>query len=199
MFGDPVIDNMKWGQQPLSYYLKNIRYGTSVPPQFSDNGYAFIRATNIKDGNIVNNDMKYISLEEASKIKKCKLSGGEMIIVRSGINSGDTCIITDEYIGQYAGYDLILDFKKSINPIFVNTLINTQYMNKVVKPLTRRAAQPHLNSEQVQGIPIIQVPIHLQNEFADFVQQVDKLKFELQNSLDELNTLNKALMQKYFG
>ena len=199
LFGDPVADSMKWGQLPLSYYLKSIRYGTSTPPSFSETGYEFIRATNIKNGQILSSDMKYISEEEAKKIEKCKVFGGEMIIVRSGVNAGDTCIITGEHCGQYAGYDMILVFGEALHPVFANVLINTEYMDRVVKPLTRRAAQPHLNSEQVQSLPIIQVPYAQQEKFAAFVEQADKSKLAIQESLAELETLKKALMQKYFG
>lgn len=181
MFGDPATDSMQWGQKPLGEFLKSIRYGTSTPPNFSERGYAFIRATNIKNGHIISKDMKYIDQSEADKIEKCRLQGGEVLVVRSGVNSGDTCVITGEYIGQYAGYDMILEFKDEVNPVFVNEMINTEYMDKVVKPLTRRAAQPHLNSEQVKGLPLIQVPKIRQDEFATFVQQVNKLKFFIIN------------------
>lgn len=176
LFGDPVADSRGWGQVPLKQMLESIRYGTSTPPVFAEDGYCFIRATNIKNGRIVNNDMKHISQYEADRLEKCKLAGGEVLIVRSGVNAGDTCVITDEYIGQYAGYDMILVMKDEMNPIFLNELINTGYMNRVVKPLTRRAAQPHLNSEQVQSFPIIKVPKYLQDEFADFVKQTNKSK-----------------------
>ena len=186
MFGDPVSDTKNWGQTQLKEHLESIKYGTSTPPIFTDNGYAFIRATNIKNGKIVTNDMKYIPQEEADRLEKCKLSGGEIIIVRSGVNAGDTCVVTDEYIGQYAGYDMILVLSRDLHPVFFNTLINTEYMDKVVKPLTRRAAQPHLNSEQTQRLPIIQVPFELQNQFADFVQQVDKSRFDIKKSIIEL-------------
>lgn len=74
--------------------MRSIRYGTSTPPKFSKSGYAFIRATNIKNGHIVLNDMKYIDQVEADKIEKCRLQGGELLIVRSGVNSGDTCVVT---------------------------------------------------------------------------------------------------------
>ena len=154
---------------------------------------------NIKNGRIVDNDMKYIPQEEADRLVKCKLSGGEIIIVRSGVNAGDTCVVTDEYINQYAGYDMILVLKNKLLPVFFNTLINTEYMARVVKPLTRRAAQPHLNSEQVQGLPVIKVPVELQNQFADFVNQVNKSKVAVQKSLEETQLLFDSLMQKYFG
>ena len=186
MFGDPVADTKNWGQTLLKEHLESIKYGTSTPPIFTDDGYAFIRATNIKNGKIVTNDMKYIPQEEADRLEKCKLSGGEIIIVRSGVNAGDTCIVTDEYIGQYAGYDMILVLSSDLHPVFFNTLINTEYMDKVVKPLTRRAAQPHLNSEQTQRLPIIEVPFELQEQFADFVKQVDKSRFDIKKSIIEL-------------
>lgn len=199
MFGDPVSDSMHWGQKPLKEMLESIRYGASTPPEFSDVGYAFIRATNIKCGRIVKNEMKYIPQSEADKLEKCKLSGGEVLIVRSGVNAGDICVVTDEYIGQYAGYDMILVLKSDLHPVFFNALVNTTYMEKVIKPLTRRAAQPHLNSEQTQSFPIIQVPYDLQKQFALFVQQVDKLKATIQQSIDELQLLFESLMQKYFS
>ena len=41
--------------------------------------------------------------------------------------------------------------------------------------------------------------LELQNEFEAFVKQTDKSKFEIQKSLNQLETLKKALMQKYFG
>lgn len=199
MFGDPVADTKNWGQTLLKEHLESIKYGTSTPPIFTDDGYAFIRATNIKNGKIVTNDMKYIPQEEADRLEKCKLSGGEIIIVRSGVNAGDTCIVTDEYIGQYAGYDMILVLSSDLHPVFFNTLINTEYMDKVVKPLTRRAAQPHLNSEQTQRLPIIEVPFELQEQFADFVKQVDKSREAVKKSLEKTQQLYDSLMQEYFG
>jgi type I restriction enzyme S subunit len=42
-------------------------------------------------------------------------------------------------------------------------------------------------------------PMALQEQFATFVEQTDKSKFEIQQSLEKLETLKKALMQKYFG
>ena len=56
-----------------------------------------------------------------------------------------------------------------------------------------------MNSEQVQGLPVIKVPVELQNQFADFVNQVNKSKVAVQKSLEETQLLFDSLMQKYFG
>ena len=201
MFGDPVSNSQGRQQVPFSEFITNIRYGTSQPPKFSVSGeYKFIRATNIKGGRIIPDDIARIDKLEGSKIEKCRLTGGEIIIVRSGVNTGDTCVVTDEYKGQYAGYDIIitLDLKKA-NPVFFNELLNTHYMNDVVKPLTVRSAQPHINSQQVQSLPMIVASADEQNEFAARVGQSDKSKLAIQQSLEKLETLKKSLMQEYFG
>ena len=200
MFGDPVTDSKKLGTKPLGDSILSIRYGTSTPPPYSDSGFAFIRATNITQGHIVDNGMKFISEEAGKTIEKCKLNGGELIIVRSGVNTGDTCVVPQKYAGHYAGYDIIVEPNPTeLDVIFVNELLNTTYMQYVVKPLTARSAQPHINVEQVKSLPIIQPSIELQNRFTDFVRQVDKSKFELSQGLARLELLYKSLMQKCFN
>lgn len=193
MFGDPVTSLKGRKQVPFSEFMTDIKYGTSQPPQFSEDGeYKFIRATNIKKGRITEENMLRISEAEAAKIQKCKLLGNEIIIVRSGANTGDTCVVTTEYAENYAGYDIIitLDLTKA-NPVYFNELINTHYMEQIVKPLTARSAQPHLNTKQVQGMPMIVASMDEQNEFAVFVEQVHKSKLMFQKLHQKLNILQK--------
>ena len=201
MFGDPVISSNGKKQVPFSEFIASIRYGTSQPPVFSTNGeFKFIRATNIKKGKIIPKDMLRIDAIEANKIKKCQLTGNEIIIVRSGVNAGDTGIITSQYIGDYAGYDIIvsIDLKKG-NPVYFNELINTHYMEQIIKPLTIRSAQPHLNAQQVKELPMVLATLEEQNNFAEVIEQIDKHKSVVQKSLDETQILFDSLMQKYFG
>lgn len=199
MFGDPVKNTHKCHMEKLGNLLANIRYGTSTPPKFSDCGFSFIRATNIKKGRIIEKDMYYISNEEAQKIEKCKLNENELIIVRSGVNTGDTCIITNKYKGQYAGYDIILTLKlNQLNAVFLNELLNTNYMFDVIKPLTRRAAQPHLNADQIKNLNIILPSINLQNEFAQIVEKVEAQKQRNEQVIEQMDNLFNSLSQKAF-
>ncbi|MBI6026673.1 restriction endonuclease subunit S [Clostridium perfringens] len=198
MFGDPITNSKEWNTFELREGIKEIKYGTSKPPIFSEEGIPFVRATNIKFGRIIENDMKYISEYEAEKIEKCKLSLGDTIIVRSGANTGDNAFVSEEYVGSYGGYDIIVKLNEKINYIFLNALLNSIYRETIIQPLTRRAGQPHLNSEQIQSLVIYNPPIELQNQFADFVKQVDKLKFEMEKSLKELEDNFNSLMQKAF-
>lgn len=59
--------------------------------------------------------------------------------------------------------------------------------------------QKKLNKENLDSIFIAIPPIELQNEFADFVEQTEKTKTSIKESLEKLETLKRALMQEYFG
>ena len=201
LFGDPVTNTQGREVRPFKDFMLDIRYGTSQPPTFNELGeFKFIRATNIKAGRITENGMLRISADEAAKIEKCRLNGNEIIIVRSGANTGDTCVVTDEYRDQYAGYDIIVTLNLEIaNPVFFNELMNTHYMQAIIKPLTVRAAQPHINSEQVQNLPMLVVPLQEQEQFATFVRQSDKSKFELEQTLSELTATYKRIISENLG
>ena len=58
---------------------------------------------------------------------------------------------------------------------------------------------PHISAKDIRNFTIMLPPLTLQEQFATFVEQTDKSKFEIQKSLEKLETLKKALMQKYFG
>ena len=59
--------------------------------------------------------------------------------------------------------------------------------------------QKKLNRENLDSIPIALPPIELQEQFAEFVEQVDKSKVVVKKALDEAQTLFGSLMQEYFG
>ncbi len=119
--------------------------------------------------------MKFISAESAKKIKKCRLNEGNLLVVRSGVNTGDCAYITREYDGAYAAYDLILDFDIELDGRFVWGILNLPYGRKTMKPMTVRAAQPHMNAEQVSSIKVPQPPYELQEKFASVVERLDLL------------------------
>lgn len=56
-----------------------------------------------------------------------------------------------------------------------------------------------INKSDVYGLLIPEAPIDMQNQFAYFVQQIDKLKFEVQKSLEATQMFFDSLMQEYFG
>ena len=56
-----------------------------------------------------------------------------------------------------------------------------------------------INVTKLKRIFVHIPPLNLQNQFTAFVEQTDKSKAEIKKSLEQLEMLKKALMQKYFG
>ena len=61
------------------------------------------------------------------------------------------------------------------------------------------SAQPNLLLSKINSTVIYVPDIELQNQFASFVEQVDKSKVAVQKALDETQKLFDSLMQQYFG
>lgn len=197
MFGDPVTNLEGWDVKPFGAEIKSIRYGTGSPPNYVEEGVPFIRATNVKEGTINSKDLKRISTEDAKRLSKCKLDSGDLIVVRSGVNTGDCARVPPEYHGACAAFDLIVELSPA-NSVFYNFLINSSYGKRYLAPLTRRAAQPHLNADQLRTLVFIAPPQSLKEEFARRVEAVDKLKTVHKTSLVELDELFASLQYRAF-
>ena len=83
------------------------------------------------------------------------------------------------------------------NPVFIWHQLMLRYSE--LRELGRGGNQPNLNGQLIKNFELIFPPLSLQNEFADFVAQVDKSQLAIQKSLEELETLKRSLMQEYFG
>ena len=83
------------------------------------------------------------------------------------------------------------------NPVFIWHQLMLRYSE--LRELGRGGNQANLNGQLIKNFELIFPPLSLQDEFADFVAQVDKSQLAIQKSLEELETLKKSLMQEYFG
>lgn len=99
-------------------------------------------------------------------------------------------------LNQRVGRFIIL---KRLNPYFLEQLCKMDDFRYYVEQMSSNSLQPNISGKQVEEYKIILPPIELQNEFASFVQQVDKSKVAIQKSLDETQILFDSLMQKYFS
>ena len=91
--------------------------------------------------------------------------------------------------------------KESTNPIFLWQLLWEKDIRKAIKESSggTSGTMHNISKANLLAIKCMDAPIELQNEYAEFVEQTDKSKSEIQKSLEKLETLKKALMQKYFG
>ena len=91
----------------------------------------------------------------------------------------------------------------NLNPKQEYNIVWLYYLFDIMKPIflqeRQGVRQKNLSLSKIKEFEVPIAPFELQEQFANFVEQTNKTKAEVQQSLEKLETLKKSLMQKYFG
>jgi type I restriction enzyme S subunit len=82
---------------------------------------------------------------------------------------------------------------------FIYHCLQSDNFTDYVKKSCTGSSQPNISTKDIANYEILNPPIELQNQFADFVKHIDKLKFTIKKSIEKLEICYKSLMQEYFG
>ena len=160
----------------------------------------FVGAREIYDDEVHYDTAPEINVTEFEKdYKRCNIEIGDFLIVNTGATIGKSVIATDERTEHtllQKSVALLKVKRELLNPVFLKWCYR---VNTKMYMVASASAQPNLLLSKINATEIYVPDIELQNQFAEFVKQVDKLKFEVQKSLEETQTLMDSLMQQYFG
>src|SRR5437879_4064623 len=95
-----------------------VRYGLGQPPEQSPDGVPMIRATNVKGGRISAEGLIRIRRDAIPESRSAFLKAGDIVVVRSGAYTGDVAMISKEWEGSVAGYDLVVTLGDQVDPRF---------------------------------------------------------------------------------
>ena len=206
MFGDPITNEMGWDKVRLSTCIESIDNGKSLVCDASarqGNWPAVLKLSAATYGFYRPEENKAM-FDENQFVEDAAVRAGDLLFTRKN---------TPELVGMCAYVydtpsrlmmpDLIfrLNTTNRCNKVFLWKLINHNLFRDCIQAIATGSAKSmsNISKERLLNLEIILPPAELQEQFAAFVVQTDKSKLTIQKSLDELETLNKALMQKYFG
>ena len=199
LFGDTILNPFGWDKNMLGSVC-DVRDGTHDSPQYHETGYPLVTSKNVTGGKIDLTDCSLICKADFDKInERSKVDIGDIIMPMIG-TVGKPVVVDIEPNFAIKNVALI-KFKtdsKVLN-IYIRALLQSDYFDDVVLSKVRGGTQKFISLGDIRKLEILVPPMELQNQFAAFVEQTDKSKFEIQKSLEKLETLKKALMQKYFG
>ena len=201
MFGDPVLNEKGWKIVTVGDIVTEVRYGTSKPA-VEGGKYPYLRMNNLTaDGHLDLKDLKYIDISE-DEIEKCVVRKGDVLFNRTNSIElvGKTAVfdLTEEMV--IAGYIIRVRLNKEMLPVVFSQYMNLEPLKVILRGMAKGAVnQANINAQELQSIKVYIPDMKLQNQFADFVQQIDKSKDSVQKALDEAQLLFDSLMQQYFG
>ena len=202
MFGDPQDNTNKYPLASIIDVSTKVTDGEHGTVPRVEIGRLYLMARNItKNNNLDLNEVSYIPEEYHKRIyERCNPEIGDVLLVCVGATIGKATIVPEmDEFSIARSVALIKPDKRKIKSNYLLYSILSNNVQCQIANCSHAAAQAGLYTNMIKNLKIILPPIDIQNQFADFVAKVDKSKLAIQQSLDELETLKKSLMQQYFG
>ena len=203
LFGDPVINSKGWPVCELSEYIQFLTSGSRGWAQyFTESGEYFITIKNVKNCRITLDDVQHVVPPDNAEAKRTRVHEGDLLISITA-DLGRTGVVTKD-IADYGGYinqhlTCIRLNKDAVRPLYVAYYMESEAGKSQFQSKNQSAVKAGLNFNSINSLRLMVPPVELQDEFIAFVEQTDKSKSAIQQSLDKLELLKKALMQEYFG
>ena len=186
-----------WQIIPLKK-LGRIQYGIGEPPKYQEDGTPLIRATNVGAGKLHEQGLVFVDPDDIPEKRIFWLEEGDIIVVRSGAYTGDSAIIPRGFGPCIAGFDMVFR-PKNIVPDFIQFALLSRYLKEHQLDLKKtRAAQPHLNAEELGECYVLLPPPDEQKEICRAltagVESSDFLVREAEHSIALLKERRTALI-----
>ena len=202
MFGDPVSNPLGWEKKMLKTVCVKLNDGTHFSPEsFEEGEYKYVTAKNIKESGFDFTNITYVSEAVHRPIyERCNPELGDVLYIKDGVTTGIAMVNTlNEEFTLLSSVALLKQNRKIMDGYFLAAVLNNENMYSDIRSNMGGAAITRLTIAKLNMIQIIVPPLKLQQQFADFVHQVDKSKVAVQKALDKTQLLFDSLMQKYFG
>lgn len=198
MFGDPYKNENGYDLRALRETCKVITGNTpsrAVVENYGDY-IEWIKTDNIVEGLLYPTQAsEYLSLQGMETGRTVERNSILMACIAGSITSIGRACITDRRVAFNQQINAIIPKEYNVLFLYVLLQISREYLVKDIN----MALKGILSKSKLEDKMFVVPPVELQNQFGDFVKQIDKSKLSVQKSLDKLEILKKALMQKYFG
>lgn len=203
MFGDAKLNPNNLPCCSLSEYIVFLTSGSRGWSQyFTDSGEYFITIKNVKNCKITLQDVQCVTPPDNAEAKRTRVQENDLLISITA-DLGRTGIVTKKiaehgaYINQHLTCIRLKQDK--LNPLYVAYYMESDAGKEQFIAKNQSAVKAGLNFNAINSLKLMVPPLALQNQFVAFVERVDQQKQTIQQSIEKLELMKKALMQEYFG
>lgn len=200
MFGDPVSNPYGFEKVALSE-LADIKigpFGSLLHKEdYIENGHPLINPSHIIDSKVSPDNKLSLSEEKYAEMGAYHLHKGDVVMGRRG-EMGRCAVIPSEGFLCGTG-SLLIRTKGEVTADYIQKIISFPSFKKTIEDMAVGQTMPNLNVPIVSAFQIIKPPMEVQEKYYSYIEQLDKSKATVQQSLEKLELLKKSLMQEYFG
>lgn len=207
LFGDLASPDCKWNREKLVDACANpddIKcgpFGTQLSKdEYVNEGVAVWEIPQI-NSLFSTAPTHYLTKEKARQLEAYSIKPGDIAMSRKG-NVGKCAVFPSNFESGVIHSDVLrirVDSDRVLPLFMMHQLHYSGAVQHQIELVSSGAIMAGINVTKLKQIFVHIPPMELQNKFVSFVEQTDKSKLAIQQSLDKLETLKKSLMQKYFG
>ena len=203
MFGDPETNSKGWAEISLSEKLNVLGGYAFKSDQFEETGgIPVLRIGNINSGYFKPVNMVY--WKEDRSLERYAMYPGDLVMSLTGTvgkdDYGNVCILGNAYEMYYLNQrNAKLELKDGLDKYYLAELLKFSQVKKKLTGISRGVRQANISNKDILNLVAPIPPMELQQQFANFVEQIAKSKATVQKALDETQLLFDSLMQQYFG
>lgn len=198
MFGDPVINPKGWEKFTLGKRCDIVTGNTPsrAEPENFGNFIEWIKSDNINTPSMfLTEAQEYLSEIGFKKCRFVETDSLLMTCIAGSINCIGNVAVTGHRVAFNQQINAIVPKRDNVLYLYWLMLLSKPKIHGTINMALKGILSKGQLSEMVFPFP----PIELQGQFATFVEQTEKIKTSIRESLTKLQTLKKALMQEYFG
>lgn len=199
MFGENPVESGKWKVEKLED-ISTVQTGGTPSrnhPEYFEGNIPWITTANLGKNELTYEDaMEYISQDAINNSATKIIPANSLFIgIRVGvgkcsINRVDMC--SNQDICGLSGFDTTI-----INLVFLKKVLDSY--SDFFENAKRGTTIKGIKSDTIKKLKIFIPELHIQNQFASFVQQIDKSKFVVKQQISDLQELLDSKMQEYFS
>ena len=186
MFGDPVLNPKKWKIEKLKTLTSKI--GSGATPKggresYISEGISLVRSMNVYKGYFEYEGLAHITEDQARELDNVTLQENDVLINITGASVARCCILPKDVLPARVNQHVsILRATEKLNPVYLSNLLITDTEQRVLLGIggAGGATRESITKTELETLDIPVPPLSLQNQFASFVQQIDKSKFEIE-------------------
>ena len=202
MFGDPITNPKQLRISPLSDYIEFLTSGSRGWAKYhSDSGEWFITITNVKNCKISIEGIQCITPPQDAEAQRTRVHEGDLLISITA-DLGRTGVVTKSIAdhGAYINQHLtcVRLNRKILNPYYVAYFMESEAGKKQFYEKNLSSVKAGLNFDSIRTLQLMVPPLSDQDKFVSFVEETDKSKFAIQQTLQNLKNAQKTLMNKVF-
>ena len=206
MFGNPIENTMNWPKKLLRDITTKI--GSGATPKggresYPNAGVSLIRSMNVYDGQFLYKDLAHLTDEQATQLNGVTVEAEDVLVNITGASVARSCVVPKDVlparVNQHVA--IVRCNRELLNPIFTNKMFINNEFKKALLSIGESggATRQAITKKQLEELSVVVPPLSIQNEFFTFSECVDQQKQTVQQSLEKLELMKKALMQEYFG